>query len=301
MRTEQCYCVLEVVKTGSFTKAAEKLYLKQPSLRNNIDKLEEELGQALFNRSKKGCTLTEFGEWCYPQIVSIIEVYEKMQRKSVPVNECEKPLKIGATRVFHELVGKSYNIYEDQTNGEKCIFINSNDTEDIEKKVINQYLDIGLISYFPIVQQEKAWVNAQLGRTFEMIDLGDYPVVALMRKNHPLATKNMLDVEALREQLLVFFNYASLDVLDAISHVLNKSKEELLVSRVTDEALLKKYLLEENAISFTLACSVESYSDAFTCVHMDNRFVHHLVALVPKGGMSENVKTYISIMKSLLL
>ena len=61
MRTEQCYCVIEAVKTKSFTKAAENLYLKQPSLRANIDKLEAELGQPLFNRSKKGVSLTAFG------------------------------------------------------------------------------------------------------------------------------------------------------------------------------------------------------------------------------------------------
>lgn len=120
MRTEQCYCVIEAAKTGSFTKAAANLYLKQPSLRANIDKLEAELGQPLFNRAKSGVSLTEFGEWCYPYIVSIIETYEMMKKKNVI--EDENPLLIGATRIFDDVLGKSYNLYEVQQTGKKCVF-----------------------------------------------------------------------------------------------------------------------------------------------------------------------------------
>ena len=68
MLTEQCYCVLEAVKMGSFTKAADNLFLKQPSLRANINNLEDELGQPLFERSKSGVKLTAFGEYCYQHI-----------------------------------------------------------------------------------------------------------------------------------------------------------------------------------------------------------------------------------------
>lgn len=57
---------LEYVKViqecGSFTKAAEKLYITQPALSLVIGKLEEELGTRLFVRSKKGAVLTEEGE-----------------------------------------------------------------------------------------------------------------------------------------------------------------------------------------------------------------------------------------------
>ncbi len=57
---------LEYVKAvhecGSFTKAAEKLYVTQPALSLAIRKTEEELGAQLFIRSKKGVLLTEEGE-----------------------------------------------------------------------------------------------------------------------------------------------------------------------------------------------------------------------------------------------
>lgn len=54
--------VYQVYKTGSFTKAAEKLYISQPSLSAAIKKIEDEIGAPLFVRSGAGgVALTEIG------------------------------------------------------------------------------------------------------------------------------------------------------------------------------------------------------------------------------------------------
>src|SRR5215204_4443011 len=50
-----------VADTLSFTKAAVKLHLAQPSLTRQIQNLEEEIGVQLLNRSKKHVALTEEG------------------------------------------------------------------------------------------------------------------------------------------------------------------------------------------------------------------------------------------------
>ena len=66
----QCLCVMElrhlryfvaVAEDLSFTKAAAKLHLAQPSLTRQIHNLEDELGVRLLNRSKSQVTLTEEG------------------------------------------------------------------------------------------------------------------------------------------------------------------------------------------------------------------------------------------------
>ncbi len=57
MNTQQIEYFLEVVRQGSFTKAAQILYTSQPSLSRQITKLEEELGTSLFNRSRSGVVL----------------------------------------------------------------------------------------------------------------------------------------------------------------------------------------------------------------------------------------------------
>ncbi|MCI9178323.1 MAG: LysR family transcriptional regulator [Clostridia bacterium] len=44
---------------GSISKAASSLYISQPAITKSIQKLEQELGITLFNRSPKGVSLTE--------------------------------------------------------------------------------------------------------------------------------------------------------------------------------------------------------------------------------------------------
>lgn len=53
--------VLAVYQTGSFTKAAESLYISQPSLSVAVRKIEKEVGAPLFDRIGGGATLTEIG------------------------------------------------------------------------------------------------------------------------------------------------------------------------------------------------------------------------------------------------
>ena len=51
-----------VADCGSFTKAAAKLFITQPALSNYINKVEEELGVKLFDRSASPLVLTYAGE-----------------------------------------------------------------------------------------------------------------------------------------------------------------------------------------------------------------------------------------------
>ena len=49
---------VEVAKTGSLNKAAEKLFMAPPNLSRSIKELESDLGITIFERSQKGVTLT---------------------------------------------------------------------------------------------------------------------------------------------------------------------------------------------------------------------------------------------------
>lgn len=74
MNSQQVEYFLEVVRQGSFTKAAEILYTSQPSLSRQIAKLEEEIGTSLFNRSRTGVVLSYMGRKYY-------DVFVEMQQK----------------------------------------------------------------------------------------------------------------------------------------------------------------------------------------------------------------------------
>src|SRR3954454_7195834 len=56
---------LEVVRTGSFNRAAAKLKMTQPTVSRRLARLEEAIGVRLFNRDRRGPRLTVEGQRIY--------------------------------------------------------------------------------------------------------------------------------------------------------------------------------------------------------------------------------------------
>ncbi|MBR2214730.1 MAG: LysR family transcriptional regulator [Selenomonadaceae bacterium] len=62
MNSKQIDCILELAQSLNFNRAAENLYIAQPTLTYHIKTVEEEIGFTLFHRSGKGATLTPAGQ-----------------------------------------------------------------------------------------------------------------------------------------------------------------------------------------------------------------------------------------------
>ena len=68
---------VEVAKWGSFSKAAQTLYVSQPNLSRQIALMEQEVGFELFQRSGKRIQLTRAGEYLYSQLREVPEHIER--------------------------------------------------------------------------------------------------------------------------------------------------------------------------------------------------------------------------------
>ena len=76
MELRQLRYFVAIAESGSFSKAAEKVFVAQSALSHQIAQLEGELGTALFHRSRKGIELTEAGQRFAPHAVSILRQTE---------------------------------------------------------------------------------------------------------------------------------------------------------------------------------------------------------------------------------
>jgi LysR family hydrogen peroxide-inducible transcriptional activator len=72
MEIHQLRYFCAVARTGSFTKAAVREGIAQPSLSQQISRLESNLGSQLFDRLGRGVKLTEFGRALLPQALDIL-------------------------------------------------------------------------------------------------------------------------------------------------------------------------------------------------------------------------------------
>ncbi len=79
MTITQLKYVLAVAEYKNFTKAAENVYVTQPTLSMQIQKLEEELDITIFDRAKKPIELTAIGQKIVSQAKNIVNESERMQ------------------------------------------------------------------------------------------------------------------------------------------------------------------------------------------------------------------------------
>ena len=73
MTLTQLEYTLAVAEQGNFTLAAEKCFVTQPTLSMQVQKLEDELGVVIFNRSTKPLQVTEIGQKILVQAKKIVE------------------------------------------------------------------------------------------------------------------------------------------------------------------------------------------------------------------------------------
>ena len=82
MEMHQLRYVVAVARTGNFSRAAGQCHVSQPSLSQQILKLEAELGERLFDRMKRVAKLTPHGEVFFQRAVRILQEAEAAQREA---------------------------------------------------------------------------------------------------------------------------------------------------------------------------------------------------------------------------
>lgn len=93
--------VYEVYKEKSISKAANNLYISQPSLSARIIKIEEELGMPIFDRSTSPLRLTEFGKIYIKAIEEVREIEKGVKNFISDINMLRLgELSLGASNVF---------------------------------------------------------------------------------------------------------------------------------------------------------------------------------------------------------
>lgn len=81
MSEKELSYILKVLEEGSFSKAAEKLYISQPSLSEYIKRTEKRIGTPLLNRQANTVSLTEAGKIFVESERNIVRQRENTQRQ----------------------------------------------------------------------------------------------------------------------------------------------------------------------------------------------------------------------------
>ena len=194
MTLTQLHYVITIEETGSMNKAAELLYVAQPSLTNAIKELEKELGITLFFRNGKGVTLTNDGAEFLLYARQIYGEYETVLEKYGKNGNYKK--KFGVSTQHYSFAVKAFVDMAKEFDMSKYEFaIRETRTAEVIQDVSTMKSEIGVLylSDYNRKAMEKLLNNASL----EFHHLIDCQAYVYLWKHHPLANEESISFEQL--------------------------------------------------------------------------------------------------------
>ena len=182
--------ILKAIATEkSFTKAAEILYLSQPSLSKQIKTLETNLDIMLLNREKNKISLTENGKIFLEYSERILALCEESCRTLVDLKNGDRGyLIIGASQTIGTyLMPRMLTLFA-QNYPQINLKVQVNSTKIIAKGILNQEIDIAVVG---------GEISDDLKKNLKMEPFVYDELNLIVSKSHPFANKKKINKEDL--------------------------------------------------------------------------------------------------------
>jgi DNA-binding transcriptional LysR family regulator len=187
-----------IVAEGSFSRAAEKLHLTQPTISAQVQSLEKAVGTRLFERSAQGITLTQAGREFHPYALQMLELAGRAEQAMEQLQGMARGhLEIAASTVpGHYVLPRALAVFKSRNPGIEVRLSVAN-SQEVRHGVREGAFELGMVG-------ERAR-DERL--TFEPA-VRDHLVVA-MRPEHPLARKKGVTAEELLRYPVVMREHGS--------------------------------------------------------------------------------------------
>jgi len=250
MTLQKIYYALTVAEMGSMNKAAEKLYISQPSLTSAIKELENDAGISIFLRTGKGMIQTKEGSEFLTYARQVYQQYELLQQKYGVSGNIKRKFGISAqhysfaVKAFVEMVKKYDTLsYE--------FAIRETKTYDVIQDVATLKSEIGILylSSFNRKIIEKLLRDNEL----EFHKLIDCDAHVYVWKNHPLADEKSIRFEQLKDYPCLSFEQGDKSSFYFAEEILSENEYPRII-KACDRATMLNLMIGLNG--YTLCSGI---------------------------------------------
>lgn len=194
MTLMQLRYIITISETGSLNKAADLLYVSQPSLTSSVKELEKELGITIFNRSGRGATLTNDGAEFLLYAKQIYSQYETVMEKYAKGGTYKK--KFGVSTQHYSFAVKAFVDMAKSFDMSKYEFaIRETKTKEVISDVSTLKSEIGVLYLCEF--NRKPMMKLLGSANLEFHHLIDCEAYVYLWKNHPLAGESSISFSQL--------------------------------------------------------------------------------------------------------
>ncbi len=216
MYNPQLKTFFAVAETGSFTKAAARLFLTPSAILHQVRALEKEFDAELFVRSAKGVTLTPAGEYLEQHGRELLRLDAEIKREIHAITQKEETVCIGTSmlekcRLLYDL----WVLFSAEEKGCGIEMVNIDMGQSIPEKA----------DLIESLNSEVSWM-----REWRFLEICKVPFGCAMVKDHPLAQKERITFEDLRGETVHSINDGSCEIIAVLLERLRAHGAKLTVS-----------------------------------------------------------------------
>ncbi|MEE8885319.1 MAG: LysR family transcriptional regulator [Eubacteriales bacterium] len=202
MTLQQLNYVLTIAKYGSLNKAAEALYITQPSLTSSLKELERELGIEIFYRNSRGVTPTADGEEFLTGARQLYRQYELLAEKYESGNVKRK---FSVSTQHYSFADEAFvNTVKKFGTSQYDFSILETKTRWVIADVAELRSEVGILY---ISDYNRRYIGKILKKNdLKFTPLTDCKAYVYLHKNHPLAGRKSIGLEELQDYPCVMFN-----------------------------------------------------------------------------------------------
>lgn len=243
MNIENIEAFVYVIHYNSFNKAADALFLSQPSISARIQTLERELDAKLFDREGRHFTLTEKGKQFLPYAQQILQSLKKGKQQLRQMKTALHEVRIGCTvSVSNYIIPEILPVFKRKFPDIQIKLITA-PSEIIMEKVLNKEIELGLVRNIthPHVDSVKFYED---------------PIQLFVYEDHPFRLMERIDMEDVGSQPMVFFECGSLDWMKIHRLFETLDRPPNIEYHIDNVETAKKLVLQKMGIGFLPALSV---------------------------------------------
>lgn len=176
-----------------YTRAAEQLYISQPSLSYALSELEKELGVKLFEKNKRKTMLSPYGEAFLPYAKNALDMLAQGQTKILKMSSpLEGNINFGyiysVSGELPELV-ETFRGQEDASN--LSFFFQQSTMDNLLDRLMNGTLDLLLA------------VRPNIKESIEYVPLYRQEIFLIVFPDHPLAKREFVTFDDIRDEKFI--------------------------------------------------------------------------------------------------
>lgn len=186
MEIHQLTYFVAVAETGSFSRAAERCNIAQPSLSQQIQKLEQELGEPLFDRLTRRVVLTDAGRALLPRAISILAELQDIKHAMKQETDVSRgALNVGFIPTIAPFVLPRVIQRFSSDFPHARLSVHEDLTESLVRDLVDGKLDVGITS---------TPIHNRLIRTEELLS---EPLLVASSRSHDITTRASIHVAEL--------------------------------------------------------------------------------------------------------